>query len=76
MLYLAVAVVVYIVTALDLVRGGAPETFREALGGALACVLVAAVWPVALVWRGVLGGSRPDPVATPAPASKPSQSEA
>lgn len=76
MLYLAVAVVVYILTALDLVRGGAPQTFREALGGALACALVAAVWPVALVWRGLLGGSRPDPTAAPAPASSPSRSEA
>lgn len=76
MLYLAVAVIVYILTALDLLRGGAPESFREAAGGALACALVAAAWPVALVWRGLLGGSRPDPTAAAAPASKPSQSEA
>jgi hypothetical protein len=76
MLYLAVAVVVYIFTALDLMRGGAPESFREALGGALACALVAAVWPVALVWRGLLGGSRPDPVAAPTRAAEPSRSEA
>lgn len=76
MLYLAVASLVYVLTAADLVRGGAPETFREALGGALACALVAAVWPVALVWRGLLGGSRPDPVAASAPVTEPSRSEA
>ena len=62
MLYLAVALVVYVLTAADLLRGGPPESFREALGAALACALVAAVWPVALIWRGLLGGSRPDPV--------------
>jgi hypothetical protein len=62
MLYLTVALVVYVLTAADLVRGEAPESFREALGGALACALVAAVWPVALVWRGLLGGSRADPM--------------
>lgn len=77
MLYLAVALVVYLFTAADLLRGGAPESFREAIGGALACALVASVWPVALVWRGLLGGSRPDPIQPAvAPASKPSRSEA
>jgi hypothetical protein len=62
MLYIAVALIVYVFTAVEMVRGGAPETFREALGGALACALVAAVWPISLVWRGLLGGSRPDPM--------------
>jgi len=76
MFYLAVAVVVYIFTAVDLIRGGVPESFREALGGALACALVAAVWPLALVWRGLLGGSRPEPTPAPAPAPEPSRSEA
>lgn len=57
MLYVAVALVVYILTALDLAREAAPQTFREALGGALACTLVAAAWPLALIWRGLLGGA-------------------
>lgn len=69
MLYIAVALLVYAFTALDLVRTGAPQTFREALGGALACALIAAAWPLALVWRGLLGGSRPDPIQ-PALASR------
>ncbi|HEX6070787.1 MAG TPA: hypothetical protein VFZ18_13215 [Longimicrobiaceae bacterium] len=60
MLYVAVALVVYVLTALDLMREAAPQTFREALGGALACTLVAAAWPVALVWRGLLGGAEID----------------
>jgi hypothetical protein len=60
MLYVAIALVVYVLTALDLMREAAPRTFREALGGALACTLVAAVWPVALVWRGLLGGAEVD----------------
>lgn len=61
-LYIAVAVIVYVFAAAELFRGAPPETLREAAGGALACALVAAVWPVALVWRGLLGGSRPEPV--------------
>jgi hypothetical protein len=65
MLYLAVALVVYVLTAAELLRGGAPASFREAVGGALACALVAAVWPLALIWRGLLGGSRPDPIQSP-----------
>ena len=60
MLYVAVALVVYVLTAMDLMREAAPQTFREALGGALACTLVAAAWPVALVWRGLLGGAEID----------------
>lgn len=68
MLYIAVALVVYSYAALELLRSGAPETFREALGGALACAVVAAAWPLALIWRGLLGGSRPDPIQ-PAAAS-------
>lgn len=58
MLYIAIALGFYMVTAADLMREAAPETFREALGGALACALVAAAWPIALVWRGLLGGER------------------
>lgn len=76
MLYIAIALIVYVATALDLVRGGAPETFREALGGALACALVAAAWPLALVWRGLLGGSRPEPARPSVRTSEPSRSEA
>lgn len=74
MLYIAVALVVYVFTALDLMRGDAPHTFREALGGALACALVAAVWPIALVWRGLLGGSRPDPIQPAITHVEPEQS--
>lgn len=76
MLYLAVALVVYVLSAADMLRGGPPETFREAVGGALACALVAAVWPIALAWRGLLGGGRPDPVKPSIAASKPSSIEA
>lgn len=76
MLYLAVALVVYVFTAAEMLRGATPESFREALGGALACALIAAVWPIALVWRGLLGGSRPEAGQTTVVATKPSRSEA
>ena len=76
MLYLAIGVVVYVATAVHLLRAEPPRTFREALGGALACGLVAAVWPLALVWRGLLGGSRPEPAERNVPVSEPSRSEA
>lgn len=58
MLYLAVASVVYAWTAVELVEGGPPATFREVLGGVLACTLVAALWPLVLLWRGLLGPAR------------------
>jgi hypothetical protein len=70
MIYVAVALVVYLFTALDLMREAAPETFREALGGALACAVVAAAWPVALVWRGLLGGSDLTRESRPATAAE------
>lgn len=77
MLYLAIALVVYAATAAHLLRGGMPATFREALGGALACALVASVWPIALIWRGLLGGSPPDPAPpTVAPSRAPRRNEA
>jgi hypothetical protein len=76
MLYFAVALLVYVVTAAELFRNAVPETFREAAGGALACALIAAVWPLALVWRGLLGGSRPDPMQPTVVASEPTRSEA
>ncbi|HEX6924377.1 MAG TPA: hypothetical protein VF167_03055 [Longimicrobiaceae bacterium] len=73
--YLAVALLVYAFTAGDLFRGAPPETFREAVGGALACALVAAMWPIALIWRGLLGGTPrelPEPVIS---AAEPSRGE-
>lgn len=55
MLYLAVALMVYGWTALDVIQGAPPLTFREAIGAALMCALVAAVWPPVLLWRALLG---------------------
>ena len=75
MLYIAIALAFYMVTAADLMREAAPETFREALGGALACALVAAAWPIALVWRGLLGGERIDR-SRPLPAPSMTEREA
>lgn len=80
MIYLAIALVVYLVTAVELLRRARPETFREALGGALACAVVAAFWPIAIIWRALLGvrPNRPTPSASPtrAPASAPQRREA
>ena len=75
MLYIAIAVVVYAFTAYELMREATPETFREAVGGALICAVVAAVWPIALVWRGLLGGGRIDAEAS-VPASAMTEREA
>lgn len=80
MIYLTIAVVVYLVTAVELLRRARPETFREALGGALACAVVAAFWPIAIIWRALLGGRPQAPTPTPSPnrarASAPQQREA
>lgn len=73
MLYIGPALVVYVATARHLLRHSRPATFREAVGGALACGVVAAAWPVALVWRGLAGGSPPEdtpPVRAPARAPR------
>jgi len=82
MIYLTGAVVVYLFTAIELLRRARPESFREALGGALACAVVAAFWPIAIVWRALLGGRPQRPTPTPTPsaqrerASAPRQREA
>ena len=76
MLYFAIGLLVYAATAIHLLRAEPPRTFREALGGALACALVAAVWPLALVWRGLLGGSRTEPADRTVAVTEPSRSEA
>lgn len=78
MLYLGPALVVYAVTARHLLRHSRPETFREAVGGALACGVVAAAWPVAVIWRGLAGGSPPEDTPPPivAPARVPRSQEA
>ena len=51
MLYLAGASLAYAWTALMLARDHTPSGIRDAIGGALACILVAALWPPVLAWR-------------------------
>lgn len=76
LLYIIVAMIVYVFTAAELFRAARPETFREAAGGAIACMLVAAVWPIALIWRGLLGGGRPGPTRSASHATEPRRTEA
>jgi hypothetical protein len=55
MLYVGVALAVYAWTLADLALRGAPETARETLATVLACAIVAALWPLVLAWRFLLG---------------------
>jgi hypothetical protein len=56
MLYLAGASLVYAWTAIGLARDHVPLSTRDAIGGALACMVVAALWPPVFAWRLLLLG--------------------
>jgi hypothetical protein len=72
MLYLFGASLAYAWTALGLARDHTPVSIRDAIGGALACILVAALWPPVLAWRLLLLGRfvRPS-LFGPSPAPTP-----
>jgi hypothetical protein len=57
-IYSAIAVAVWGRTATELSRTARPRTLGERVGGTLACAVIATAWPVALLWRLLLG---PDP---------------
>ena len=59
MLYAAVGLLVYLWTAKDFLRGEDLHSYRDVIGVALACAAIAALWPLVLGWRFLLGPALP-----------------
>ncbi|HET7273976.1 MAG TPA: hypothetical protein VFI91_02285 [Longimicrobiaceae bacterium] len=55
MLYLMIALGLYVWTMTTILRADAPRTHREVVGAVLTCTLIAAAWPLVLSWRVLLG---------------------
>jgi hypothetical protein len=69
MIYLLLASLVYSWIAVDVLQSEPPATFRDAIGAALLCAVLAAMWPPVVLWRLILGPARN--TEPPAPTSYP-----